>query len=82
MYYSTHTYRWLDVFLPGVLVLELLQQAIEGGDSEEALSALLLPSSGVEDVVPANASHYLHLLTQAQRRKAQVCVIDMGVQKL
>ncbi|KAG7276552.1 hypothetical protein CRUP_019602 [Coryphaenoides rupestris] len=27
--------------------------------------------SGVEDVVPANASHYLHLLTQAQRRKAQ-----------
>lgn len=56
-----------------VLVLELLQQALEGGDSAEVLSALLLPSSGVEDVVPANASRYLHLLTQAQRCKAQRC---------
>ncbi|KAK0155559.1 Ras GTPase-activating-like protein IQGAP1 [Merluccius polli] len=53
------------------LVLELLQQALEGGDPGEVLSALLLPSSGVEDVVPANASRYLHLLTHAQRLKAQ-----------
>ncbi|CAL8248362.1 unnamed protein product [Lota lota] len=54
-----------------VLVLELLQQALAGGDAREVLSALLLPSSGVEDVVPANASRYLHLLTHAQRLKAQ-----------
>uniref|UniRef100_A0A8C5C1A7 IQ motif containing GTPase activating protein 3 n=1 Tax=Gadus morhua TaxID=8049 RepID=A0A8C5C1A7_GADMO len=47
-------------------------QALEGGDPRQVLSALLQPSSGVEDVVPANASRYLHLLTHAQRLKAQV----------
>uniref|UniRef100_A0A8C5BF84 IQ motif containing GTPase activating protein 3 n=1 Tax=Gadus morhua TaxID=8049 RepID=A0A8C5BF84_GADMO len=58
------------------LVLDLLQQALEGGDPRQVLSALLQPSSGVEDVVPANASRYLHLLTHAQRLKAQVWVGD------
>ncbi|CAL8336810.1 unnamed protein product [Gadus morhua 'NCC'] len=53
------------------LVLDLLQQALEGGDPRQVLSTLLQPSSGVEDVVPANASRYLHLLTHAQRLKAQ-----------
>ena len=61
-------------------MLDLLQQAIEAGDPREVLSALLLPSSGVEDVVPANASRYLQLLTHAQRLKAQVCVINTRAQ--
>ena len=61
-------------------MLDLLQQALEGGDPGEVLSALLLPSSGVEDVVPANASRYLHLLTHTQRLKAQVCVINPRAQ--
>uniref|UniRef100_A0A8C5BDF0 IQ motif containing GTPase activating protein 3 n=1 Tax=Gadus morhua TaxID=8049 RepID=A0A8C5BDF0_GADMO len=49
-----------------------IPSALEGGDPRQVLSALLQPSSGVEDVVPANASRYLHLLTHAQRLKAQV----------
>ncbi|XP_047454729.1 ras GTPase-activating-like protein IQGAP3 [Mugil cephalus] len=44
-----------------------VRQAVVGGDIQALLSALLLPSSGVEEVLPANGCRYLTLL------RAQVC---------
>uniref|UniRef100_A0A8C5FEA2 IQ motif containing GTPase activating protein 3 n=1 Tax=Gadus morhua TaxID=8049 RepID=A0A8C5FEA2_GADMO len=58
-----------------------IPSALEGGDPRQVLSALLQPSSGVEDVVPANASRYLHLLTHAQRLKAQVWGVVSSVSR-
>lgn len=49
-----------------------MNEAVDTGDSQELLAALLLPSAGVDEVLAANASRYLTLLTRLKRRKAQV----------
>ncbi|KAM6967424.1 ras GTPase-activating-like protein IQGAP3 [Aplochiton taeniatus] len=55
-----------------VMTLGLINQAVRGGDPQKTLAALLLPSSGLEEVVPGNAVRYHQLLSQARRHKAEV----------
>ncbi|KAM9309518.1 ras GTPase-activating-like protein IQGAP3 [Pholidichthys leucotaenia] len=55
-----------------LLAVGLVNEAVMDGDPDRLLSALLLPSCGVDNVLPANTCRYLTLLTKAQQRKAQV----------
>ncbi|XP_069032658.1 ras GTPase-activating-like protein IQGAP3 [Embiotoca jacksoni] len=55
-----------------LLAVSLVNQAVMRGDLQQLLSALLLPSCGVEEVSPANTCRYLTLLTRARQHKAQV----------
>ncbi|KAJ4923795.1 hypothetical protein JOQ06_028050 [Pogonophryne albipinna] len=50
----------------------LINSAVLRGDAQKLLSALLLPSCGLEEVLPANTCRYLNLLTRAQQHRAQV----------
>ncbi|XP_039973636.1 ras GTPase-activating-like protein IQGAP3 isoform X2 [Xiphias gladius] len=55
-----------------LLGVGLINKAVIREDSQQLLSALLLPSCGVEEVLPANICRYLTLLTRARQHKAQV----------
>uniref|UniRef100_G3NFH8 IQ motif containing GTPase activating protein 3 n=1 Tax=Gasterosteus aculeatus TaxID=69293 RepID=G3NFH8_GASAC len=55
-----------------LLTVGLVNKALVRGDAQKLLSALLLPSCGVEEVLPSNACRYLTLLTSARQHKAQV----------
>ncbi|XP_061650729.1 ras GTPase-activating-like protein IQGAP3 isoform X3 [Phyllopteryx taeniolatus] len=54
-----------------IVTLCAVNEALLAGDVRGLLSALLLPSSGVEDIVPANAWRYLSSMSAARQRKAQ-----------
>ncbi|XP_061737829.1 ras GTPase-activating-like protein IQGAP3 isoform X1 [Nerophis ophidion] len=55
-----------------ILALRLVNEAVFVGDAQKLLSALTLPSSGVEEVVPINAYRYLSLLSVTKQRKSQL----------
>ncbi|XP_035770175.1 ras GTPase-activating-like protein IQGAP3 [Neolamprologus brichardi] len=55
-----------------LLAVGLINKAVMSGDPRRLISALLLPSCGVDEVSPANACKYLTLLSQARQIKAQV----------
>uniref|UniRef100_A0A4W6DHS1 IQ motif containing GTPase activating protein 3 n=1 Tax=Lates calcarifer TaxID=8187 RepID=A0A4W6DHS1_LATCA len=55
-----------------LVAVGLINEALIRGDSQQLLSALLLPSSGVEEVLPANTCRYLNLLSRARQHKAQL----------
>nr|XP_046254212.1 ras GTPase-activating-like protein IQGAP3 isoform X2 [Scatophagus argus]XP_046254213.1 ras GTPase-activating-like protein IQGAP3 isoform X2 [Scatophagus argus]XP_046254214.1 ras GTPase-activating-like protein IQGAP3 isoform X2 [Scatophagus argus] len=58
--------------LEQLLAVSQINKAVIRGDSQQLLSALLLPSCAVDEVLPANTCRYLTLLTRARQRKAQV----------
>ncbi|KAM8736062.1 ras GTPase-activating-like protein IQGAP3 [Acanthopagrus schlegelii] len=62
-----------------LLAVGQVNEAVIRGDSQQLLSALLLPSCGVEEVLPANTCRYLSLLTRARQHKAQVSR-DLGAE--
>uniref|UniRef100_A0A4W6DI53 IQ motif containing GTPase activating protein 3 n=1 Tax=Lates calcarifer TaxID=8187 RepID=A0A4W6DI53_LATCA len=53
-----------------LVAVGLINEALIRGDSQQLLSALLLPSSGVEEVLPANTCRYLNLLSRARQLKS------------
>ncbi|KAM6936029.1 ras GTPase-activating-like protein IQGAP3 [Lycodopsis pacificus] len=55
-----------------LLSVGLVNEAVLRGDAQKLLSALLLPSCGVEEVLPANTCRYLSLLNRTRHHKAQV----------
>ncbi|XP_037532593.1 LOW QUALITY PROTEIN: ras GTPase-activating-like protein IQGAP3 [Nematolebias whitei] len=55
-----------------LLAVELINKAVRSGSVQQLMSALMLPSCGMEEVLPANACQYLTLLTGARQHKAQV----------
>ncbi|CAB1416261.1 unnamed protein product [Pleuronectes platessa] len=55
-----------------LVVLGVINKAVIRGDNQQLLSALLLPSCGLEDVLPHNACRYLTLMSRARQHKAQV----------
>lgn len=57
---------------PEVLAVSLINEALDQGSPEKTLSALLLPSAGLDDVHLPVARRYHFLLVAAKRRKAQV----------
>uniref|UniRef100_A0A3B5QSV7 IQ motif containing GTPase activating protein 3 n=1 Tax=Xiphophorus maculatus TaxID=8083 RepID=A0A3B5QSV7_XIPMA len=56
----------------------LINEALMRGDVQQLLSALLLPSGGLEDVIPANVCRYLMLLTSCRHDKAQEVVSSVS----
>uniref|UniRef100_A0A673YPZ6 IQ motif containing GTPase activating protein 3 n=1 Tax=Salmo trutta TaxID=8032 RepID=A0A673YPZ6_SALTR len=55
-----------------VLTIGLINQALCRGDPQKTLAALLLPSSGLEEVTTLNARRYHDVLTRARKQKAEV----------
>ncbi|KAM9700023.1 LOW QUALITY PROTEIN: ras GTPase-activating-like protein IQGAP3, partial [Menidia menidia] len=55
-----------------LLAIGRINRAVLRADPQKLLSALMLPSSGLEDVSPPNTCRYLTLLTRARELKAQV----------
>ncbi|KAK2502485.1 hypothetical protein MC885_019073 [Smutsia gigantea] len=55
-----------------VLAVSLINEALEQGSPEKTLSALLLPSAGLDDISLPVAPRYHLLLGAAKRQKAQV----------
>ncbi|XP_045901398.1 ras GTPase-activating-like protein IQGAP3 isoform X2 [Micropterus dolomieu] len=55
-----------------LLAVGQINAAVVRGDSQQLLVALMLPSCGVDEVLPANACRYLILLSRARQHKAQV----------
>lgn len=60
------------VSCPEVLAVSLINEALDQGSPEKTLSALLLPSAGLDDVHLPAAPRYHLLLVAAKRQKAQV----------
>ncbi|KAM3873707.1 ras GTPase-activating-like protein IQGAP3 [Diretmus argenteus] len=55
-----------------IRTIGLINQALSSEDPQKTLAALLLPSSGLEEVLPANARRYHDLLTHVRQHKAEV----------
>uniref|UniRef100_A0A4W5MJU1 IQ motif containing GTPase activating protein 3 n=1 Tax=Hucho hucho TaxID=62062 RepID=A0A4W5MJU1_9TELE len=55
-----------------ILTIGLINQALCRGDPQKTLAALLLPSSGLEEVMTLNARRYHDVLTRARKQKAEV----------
>uniref|UniRef100_A0A8C2I2K8 IQ motif containing GTPase activating protein 3 n=1 Tax=Cyprinus carpio TaxID=7962 RepID=A0A8C2I2K8_CYPCA len=55
-----------------ILTIGLINQALSRSDPQKTLSALMLPSSGLQDVLPLNAGRYHDVLTRAKRHKAEL----------
>lgn len=55
-----------------MLAIGRVNEAVIRGDSQQLLSALMLPSCGVEEILAANACRYLKLLSRARQHRAQV----------
>ncbi|MGH0156969.1 UNVERIFIED_CONTAM: hypothetical protein FKN15_056120 [Acipenser sinensis] len=54
-----------------IVSIGLVNQALEKSDPQSTLAVLLLPSTGLAEVLPANARRYHDVLTRAKKRKAQ-----------
>ncbi|XP_028281626.1 ras GTPase-activating-like protein IQGAP3 isoform X2 [Parambassis ranga] len=55
-----------------LVAISLINEAVMRGDVQKLLSALLLPSCGVDEVLPANACRYLAVLSRVRQLRAQV----------
>lgn len=72
---------------PELLAVAEINEAVDRGDSQKLLAALLLPSCGIDEVFAANGCRYLTLLTRLKQRKAQVrprralagCLLGLGL---
>uniref|UniRef100_A0A3P8XSZ5 IQ motif containing GTPase activating protein 3 n=1 Tax=Esox lucius TaxID=8010 RepID=A0A3P8XSZ5_ESOLU len=63
-----------------VVAIGLINQALCHCDPQRTLAALLLPSSGLEQVAPLNARRYHDVLTRARKQKAEVSYRDPGAE--
>ncbi|XP_016120964.1 ras GTPase-activating-like protein IQGAP3, partial [Sinocyclocheilus grahami] len=54
-----------------ILTIGLINQALSRSDPQKTLSALMLASSGLQDIFPLNARRYHDVLTRAKRHKAE-----------
>uniref|UniRef100_A0A673JL87 Ras GTPase-activating-like protein IQGAP3 n=1 Tax=Sinocyclocheilus rhinocerous TaxID=307959 RepID=A0A673JL87_9TELE len=55
-----------------ILTIGLINQALSRSDPQKTLSALMLPSSGLQDIFPLNARRYHDVLTRAKRHKSEL----------
>uniref|UniRef100_A0A8C2I3S2 IQ motif containing GTPase activating protein 3 n=1 Tax=Cyprinus carpio TaxID=7962 RepID=A0A8C2I3S2_CYPCA len=64
-----------------ILTIGLINQALSRSDPQKTLSALMLPSSGLQDVLPLNAGRYHDVLTRAKRHKTlYFAMLSFGIQ--
>uniref|UniRef100_A0AAR2INF2 IQ motif containing GTPase activating protein 3 n=1 Tax=Pygocentrus nattereri TaxID=42514 RepID=A0AAR2INF2_PYGNA len=72
-----------------ILTIGLINQALCRNDPQKTLSALLLPSIGLKDVLPQNGKRYHDVLTCIKKHKAEVwyaviwrykqCIVSLGL---
>uniref|UniRef100_A0A3Q2U692 IQ motif containing GTPase activating protein 3 n=1 Tax=Fundulus heteroclitus TaxID=8078 RepID=A0A3Q2U692_FUNHE len=55
----------------------LINEAVMRGDPQQLVSALMLPSCGLEDIIPANTCRYLALLTMSRDPGAELWLADI-----
>uniref|UniRef100_A0A8C4SY72 IQ motif containing GTPase activating protein 3 n=2 Tax=Erpetoichthys calabaricus TaxID=27687 RepID=A0A8C4SY72_ERPCA len=55
-----------------VVSIELINQALQLGNPQDTLAALLLPSVGLSDILEANGRRYYDVLLRAKQKKAKV----------
>uniref|UniRef100_UPI00398EE416 ras GTPase-activating-like protein IQGAP1 n=1 Tax=Pristiophorus japonicus TaxID=55135 RepID=UPI00398EE416 len=55
-----------------IKAIGLINEAVDEGDAQKTLKALLLPSAKLADVLTPVAEHYQEMLIRAKREKAQV----------
>lgn len=60
------------MFIPGILAIGLINEALDEGDARKTLQALQIPAAKLEGVTPKVAQHYQDVLLRAKREKAQV----------
>ncbi|XP_028649960.1 ras GTPase-activating-like protein IQGAP3 [Erpetoichthys calabaricus] len=54
-----------------VVSIELINQALQLGNPQDTLAALLLPSVGLSDILEANGRRYYDVLLRAKQKKAK-----------
>ncbi|XP_060709908.1 ras GTPase-activating-like protein IQGAP1 [Hemiscyllium ocellatum] len=62
-----------------IKAIGLINEAVDEGDPQKTLNALLLPSAKLADVLPPVAEHYQETLIRAKREKAQETQDDSAV---
>ncbi|XP_067829550.1 ras GTPase-activating-like protein IQGAP1 [Heptranchias perlo] len=62
-----------------IKAIGLINEAVDEGDSQKTLQALLLPSAKLADVCPPIAEHYQETLLRTKREKAQETQDDSAV---
>ncbi|XP_059801884.1 ras GTPase-activating-like protein IQGAP1 [Hypanus sabinus] len=62
-----------------IKAISLINEAVDEGDSQKTLEALLLPSAKLADVSPPVAEHYQEMLIRTKREKAQETQDDSAV---
>ncbi|XP_063054723.1 ras GTPase-activating-like protein IQGAP3 [Engraulis encrasicolus] len=55
-----------------IMAIGIINQALSHNDPQKTLAALLLPSSGLEEVQPINGRRYHDVLTKARKCKAEL----------
>lgn len=60
------------IFVPGILAIGLINEALDEGDARKTLQALQTLAAKLEGVTPKVAQHYQDVLLRAKREKAQV----------
>ncbi|XP_051999765.1 ras GTPase-activating-like protein IQGAP3 [Xyrauchen texanus] len=55
-----------------ILTIGLINQALSRSDPQKTLAALMLPSSGLQEVLPLNGRRYHDVLTRVKSRKAEL----------
>ncbi|XP_051576134.1 ras GTPase-activating-like protein IQGAP3 [Myxocyprinus asiaticus] len=55
-----------------ILTIGLINQALSRSDPQKTLAALMLPSSGLQEVLPLNGRRYHDILTRVKSRKAEL----------
>lgn len=64
---------WLFcLFLPGIVAIGFINEALDEGDPKKTLQALQTPAAKLEGVTPKVAQHYQDVLLRTKREKAQV----------
>ncbi|XP_048473021.1 ras GTPase-activating-like protein IQGAP1 [Rhincodon typus] len=58
-----------------IKAIGLINEAVDEGDPQKTLNALLLPSAKLADVLPPVAEHYQETLIRAKREKAQIRIV-------
>lgn len=62
------------MFSAGVIAIAEINEALNSGDPEKTLAALLLPTAKLKDVNPASAKHYHDLLLHT---KDLICKVNI-----
>ncbi len=68
----THTLIVFLNYVSGIIAIGKINEAIDSGDPQATLTALLLPQAKIFDVDANLAMHYQHMLSKQKEHRAKV----------